>query len=956
MSVANGKFPFSIVDSTYDQVILTTSSTGFGKISSNNEKGIKYNYESETLKIKKLDVREGKQFKPFPDYVKGFWEFSDKENFTYDYSGNKNDFVNKSAMWTDKGAYFSTNEDVRYKTQYQNDVRRMEIKSDKINSIIKALDTNYSISFDFCPLENDSTLFHLRSNTPAGKDTYLVIKINVNKLVIEAKVGGVTYYTGTSNVDVTYGKRSHFCLSSDGTQTRIYYDNVLVRTFTSSFDINNHTYDSLTLGAMRYNDADRYYLPYAGWIGYLMITNGELSSSDRNAIYNNDYGYDIIILAGQSNMFGIAKIQEGIDNDYSEIAGKVFQYDWNTDSIIAATNQLKHYQGGVVANTMGGWLEFVKRYVKYHKKASSRKVLLVPCAYPGSTFASMWNPEGEMYGHLVENTNKCVGYSKLNKITGMIWYQGEGEAGTANANYKSDLETFRQGMLKDINGFTESTPMVVTLINNKNVISTTIEGIPGNEYVNKTMVEFAGKYGYGIVKTEDLKMMDDWVHMTAESLRTIGKRWYYEFCKITGIVNKDIAAIHSDVKVDLKEAIVEKLDVQKLNIIYDNSCDIDLESYVPMRTNVGVSTPINIRVHKAMYQPKTDDIWLLPNAISEKTIKYWNVKTKKLVERSDWPSLSFSGYACCMYKDKLYVLDNNHNDSAVNDAVLADNILYIIDTLNYTIEVVNGLVKKTSGVGSSWTAPAGSSSNVTQTVMSAITYCALFPYNDKIYFIPMAQQEVAIYDIATKTLDQDTLDVGVNIMGMYGATYNPSNKCLYLSRAYKIGSAGWDIPYLNFNNSPPTIAYATLPSEFVAYRYGCYCFSNNCVYIPVSTHDNGDDAVLLKIKPNHTIVGLTLSNFTKSKQFNSILYSPDNRILLCQSSGTVTRVVPDLVGDNESTEGSITITGGRFIQCFDKYGCLYSFNNTTASAFGVTRLPITMDNKEIFNPIFNCLH
>lgn len=44
------------------------------------------------------------------------------------------------------------------------------------------------------------------------------------------------------------------------------------------------------------------------------------------------------MLSGQSNMVGMAGVQEGIDNGYSEIDGKVFQYDFNTDTIIAATN------------------------------------------------------------------------------------------------------------------------------------------------------------------------------------------------------------------------------------------------------------------------------------------------------------------------------------------------------------------------------------------------------------------------------------------------------------------------------------------------------------------------------------------------------------------------------------------------------------------------------------------
>lgn len=52
-------------------------------------------------------------------------------------------------------------------------------------------------------------------------------------------------------------------------------------------------------------------------------------------------------------MFGIPHIQQDIENDYSVISVIVYQYDHNTDSIIAATNQLEHYPSvGAPTNTM----------------------------------------------------------------------------------------------------------------------------------------------------------------------------------------------------------------------------------------------------------------------------------------------------------------------------------------------------------------------------------------------------------------------------------------------------------------------------------------------------------------------------------------------------------------------------------------------------------------------------
>ena len=108
-----------------------------------------------------------------------------------------------------------------------------------------------------------------------------------------------------------------------------------------------------------------------------------------------------------------------------------------------------------------------------------------------------------MLGYLVTNTNKCTGYSKLNKIAGIIWYQGESEALTSSTTFAIDLATLRTNIISGITGFTATTPEVVTLINNKYDIDNTISSVSVNKYINDTLTSFAQSNGYGVVKTED---------------------------------------------------------------------------------------------------------------------------------------------------------------------------------------------------------------------------------------------------------------------------------------------------------------------------------------------------------------------------------------------------------------------------------------------------------------------
>ena len=68
--------------------------------------------------------------KSYLGFVGAFWEFSAKDNLTYDYLDNGFDLFNKGAVLTDKSAYFPTNEYVRYRAQYQDDMGRIEYKGE----------------------------------------------------------------------------------------------------------------------------------------------------------------------------------------------------------------------------------------------------------------------------------------------------------------------------------------------------------------------------------------------------------------------------------------------------------------------------------------------------------------------------------------------------------------------------------------------------------------------------------------------------------------------------------------------------------------------------------------------------------------------------------------------------------------------------------------------------------
>lgn len=113
-------------------------------------------------------------YKPFPDLVRAFWEFSDENDFLYDYSGNGFDLTSNGVLYTKNGAYFNTNtSEVTNRTLFQEDLRRLQIKGSKLTELLSPINDEFSISFDFTPLENESTLFELRNDT-ANSNTNII--------------------------------------------------------------------------------------------------------------------------------------------------------------------------------------------------------------------------------------------------------------------------------------------------------------------------------------------------------------------------------------------------------------------------------------------------------------------------------------------------------------------------------------------------------------------------------------------------------------------------------------------------------------------------------------------------------------------------------------------------------------------------------------------------------------
>lgn len=257
----------------------------------------------------------------------------------------------------------------------------------------------------------------------------------------------------------------------------------------------------------------------------MMVGNISLAPWDLNPAsdrYESDFdsgeGYDIYwFTKAQSNTIGRAPIRTGIDDDYTAIAGKVFQFGYDSQEVTAATNPLDQVNEN--PGQMGLWLEFSKAILPTLK--GNRKILFVPCARGGTSFnGGFWNA-----GNSLDNSSKARLASALalpggyNRLCAVLTILGESDAdagSTAAGLFQSRYQTSYNDYLTNVPGITLNTPWIMGTIKpdkpNAGTINTALANLAS---ANSAM---------RLVSCTDLSWFDS-DHYDAPSLATIGQRF-----------------------------------------------------------------------------------------------------------------------------------------------------------------------------------------------------------------------------------------------------------------------------------------------------------------------------------------------------------------------------------------------------------------------------------------------
>lgn len=251
--------------------------------------------------------------------------------------------------------------------------------------------------------------------------------------------------------------------------------------------------------------------PVTGMTGkiYVAIDTGaqyRWSGSSYIWIGGPDTGYDVILLAGQSNMQGADNTK---DTAIDVADPRIFEWPnsgANINTIFPAVDPLHHVPG--TSSQVGPGVAFAKWYAS--QIAPGRKVLLVPAAYYGTGFENSDYParwkvgrvqggEINLYENAITKTNAAMAAAGPGaRVAAILWCQGEADGSTPQATYQADLLELIDGFRTRVTGAANAPFVILSMVPEQ-----IAGGNPGRVTINNVHVdtpnlrEFCG-YAYGL--------------------------------------------------------------------------------------------------------------------------------------------------------------------------------------------------------------------------------------------------------------------------------------------------------------------------------------------------------------------------------------------------------------------------------------------------------------------------
>lgn len=270
--------------------------------------------------------------------------------------------------------------------------------------------------------------------------------------------------------------------------------------------------------------------------------SGASGPTGPSSVNPDDVGYDIIPILGQSNALGRGT---GIDTDYIDVPdSRVYQLG-NLSSpysgvLVQAKEPLFHQELPVA--TVGFGLTFGKLYAAGTN--SNRKVLLVPCARGNTGFASTgtytWRVGAtgattNLYDAAILQINKALALPGANRVTCILWHQGEANTGSSAGTYTTDLDN----VINDLRTrYGATVPFVLGGMSPARIATNT--GYAAIDTVHKATKD--RKPYIGFWNATPLYNVGDTVHFSGAGQRINGYQAYAAYRLATTVAGGNVAA------------------------------------------------------------------------------------------------------------------------------------------------------------------------------------------------------------------------------------------------------------------------------------------------------------------------------------------------------------------------------------------------------------------------------
>ena len=458
------------------------------------------------------------------------YDFSDNSRLGYDYSGNKRDISSFGVIYMPTHTYTIsavdyTKDNVIYFNQ-TSDNQDFNQRLD-FNNVFEEIKTNFNLSFSFWIYPTTSsankTLISFSNSANTTSKINFGISATTNKLYVNS-----TETTAT----ITVNNYSHIVYQIGTSGIKIYLNNSLVLTINDVIEFSTSDFNNLTFGAYKAintgtSPTSYYQLPLTNaYIQSLSVWNKVLTADEITNLYNNDYGSEVVVLFGQSNMCGRGVLVAGID-DITNTRINQYPFSVNVNSFGEATgstisiaqNPLDH-QSTDATNTMGLWYTFCTTILPYI--GLRRKILLIPAAWSGMGFVGgEFQRTGLGYIGMKNAVNKVLSLNSWHKLNSFLMHQGEADSGSSWKYYKY-LTDFISNITEDI-GMNTDIPYIYGTIKEESA---------GKILTNKVLRSFENEdESRYLVELSSFETNADGIHFNNVALREAGKLYGQKWLK-----------------------------------------------------------------------------------------------------------------------------------------------------------------------------------------------------------------------------------------------------------------------------------------------------------------------------------------------------------------------------------------------------------------------------------------